>query len=160
LTSGETLEADIIITATGFDMNVLGDIDFAIDDVELDFSKTITYRGMMFTGVPNLVEVFGYFRASWTLRVDLIGDFVCRLLGHLVEIGATVVTPQLRDDEASMTLIPWVDPENFNPGYLLRFLDQLPKQGDHQPWRHAQDYGVERDELPIADLDDGALRYT
>lgn len=160
LTSGETLEADIIITATGFDMNVLGDIDFAIDDVELDFSKTITYRGMMFTGVPNLVEVFGYFRASWTLRVDLIGDFVCRLLGHLDEIGATVVTPQLRDDEASMTLIPWVDPENFNPGYLLRFLDHLPKQGDHQPWRHAQDYRVERDELPIADLDDGALHYT
>jgi cation diffusion facilitator CzcD-associated flavoprotein CzcO len=160
LTSGETLEADIIITATGFDMNVLGDIDFTIDGVELDFSKTITYRGMMFTGVPNLVEVFGYFRASWTLRVDLIGDFVCRLLGHLDEIGATVVTAQLRDDEASMTLIPWVDPENFNPGYLLRFLDHLPKQGDHQPWRHAQDYRVERDELPIADLDDGALRYT
>jgi len=160
LKSGETLEADIIITATGFDMNVLGDIDFAIDGLELDFSTTITYRGMMFTGVPNLVEVFGYFRASWTLRVDLIGDFVCRLLGHLEEIGATVVTPQLRDDETRMTLIPWVDPENFNPGYLLRFLDHLPKQGDHEPWRHAQDYQVERDELPIADLDDGALRYT
>ena len=159
LKSGQTLEADIIITATGFNMNVLGDIDFCIDGVDLDFSSTITYRGMMFTGVPNLVEVFGYFRASWTLRVDLIGDFVCRLLRHLDECGVRVVTPQLRDDERDMELIPWVDPEDFNPGYLTRFLDHLPRQGAHQPWRHAQDYWSEKEDLPNADLDDGALRY-
>ena len=159
LKSGETLEADIIVTATGFNMNVLGDIDFTVDGVELDFAKTITYRGMMFTGVPNLVEVFGYFRASWTLRVDLIGDFVCRLLRHMDEIGARVVTPHLRDVDTGMALIPWVDPEDFNPGYLTRFLDFLPKQGAHQPWRHAQDFWVEREDLPVADLDDGSLHY-
>ena len=159
LKSGETLAADIIVTATGFNMNVLGDIEFRIDGVELDFAKTITYRGMMFTGVPNLVEVFGYFRASWTLRVDLIGDFVCRLLRHMDEVGARVVTPQLRDVDTGMALIPWVDPHDFNPGYLTRFLDFLPQQGAYQPWRHAQDFWVEREDLPVADLDDGTLHY-
>ena len=83
LKSGQQLEADIIVTATGFNLSVLGDIDFAIDGKPLDFADTVTYRGMMFTGVPNMAWVFGYFRASWTLRADLVGDFVCRLLNHM-----------------------------------------------------------------------------
>ncbi|MEI4861503.1 FAD-containing monooxygenase EthA, partial [Klebsiella pneumoniae] len=77
LKSGKELAADIIITATGFNLSVLGDIPFEVDGKKVDFADTVTYRGMMFTGVPNLVWIFGYFRASWTLRVDLIGDFVC-----------------------------------------------------------------------------------
>src|ERR1039458_1464072 len=125
LRSGATLDADIIITATGFEMNVLGDIAFTIDDAPLDFSSTVTYQGMMFTGVPNMLWVFGYFRNSWTLRVDLIGDFVCRLLAHMDELGASVVTPTLRDDETRMALAPWVDPDDFNPGYLMRSLHQI-----------------------------------
>ncbi|MBW2400808.1 MAG: NAD(P)/FAD-dependent oxidoreductase, partial [Deltaproteobacteria bacterium] len=88
LKSGEVLEANIIITATGFNLSVLGDIEFAINDKPLDFSDTVTYHGMMFTGVPNMLWIFGYFRASWTLRVDLLGDFVCRLLNHMEEKGA------------------------------------------------------------------------
>ena len=95
LKSGKQLDADIIVTATGFNLSVLGDIDFAIDGKPLDFPDTVTYRGMMFTGVPNMVWVFGYFRASWTLRADLVGDFVCRLLNahgakgaKRVEVGA------------------------------------------------------------------------
>jgi cation diffusion facilitator CzcD-associated flavoprotein CzcO len=159
LRSGATLDADIIITATGFEMNVLGDIAFTIDDAPLDFSSTVTYQGMMFTGVPNMLWVFGYFRNSWTLRVDLIGDFVCRLLAHMDELGASVVTPTLRDDETRMALAPWVDPDDFNPGYLMRSLHLLPKQGDHAPWRHAQDYWSEKTELPAVDLDDGALAF-
>src|SRR6202022_1886473 len=91
LKSGQTLEADIIITATGFNLNVLGDIAFAIDGKPLDFAETVTYRGMMFTGVPNMVWVFGYFRASWTLRTDLVADFVCRLLVQMNKIGAKKV---------------------------------------------------------------------
>ena len=83
LKSGKTLDADIIVTATGFHLNMMGDIAFTIDGAKLAFSDTVTYRGMMFTGVPNLVWVFGYFRASWTLRADLVGDFVCRLLKHM-----------------------------------------------------------------------------
>ena len=83
LKSGTLLEADIIVTATGFNLCVLGDIDFTIDGKPLVFSDTVTYRGMMFTGVPNMAWVFGYFRASWTLRSDLVADFVCRLLNHM-----------------------------------------------------------------------------
>ena len=88
LKSGKHLDADIIITATGFNLNVLGDIAFEIDGQPLVFGDTVTYRGMMFTGIPNLAWVFGYFRASWTLRADLVGDFVCRLLKHMDEKGA------------------------------------------------------------------------
>ncbi len=159
LESGEQLDADIIITATGFNLNVLGDIAFTIDGEPLAFHDAITYRGTMFTGIPNMAWVFGYFRASWTLRADMIGDFVCRLLRHMDERGAAVVTPTLRESDADMTLSPWVDPENFNPGYLSRGLHLLPKQGDHEPWQHKQLYLVEKDELPTADLEDGSLVY-
>ena len=98
LTSGTELEADVIVTATGFHLNVLGDIAFTIDDKPLVFSDTVTYRGMMFTGVPNMVWVFGYFRASWTLRADLVADFVCRLLRHMDAKGVHRMTPALRPE--------------------------------------------------------------
>jgi len=160
LQSGKTLEADIVVTATGFDLNVLGDIAFTIDDEPLEFHETVSYRGTMFTGIPNMAWVFGYFRASWTLRADLIGDFVCRLLQHMDAKGASIVVPELRPEDNDMPLLPWVDPENFNPGYIMRGLDLLPMQGTREPWRHTQDYWNERKELPAADLDDGALRFS
>ena len=159
LKSGKLLEADIIVTATGFNLNVLGDIDFVIDGKPLIFSETVTYRGMMFTGVPNLVWVFGYFRASWTLRADLIADFVCRLLNHMKLIGAKKVTPALRPEDKDMPLLPWIDPENFNPGYLMRAMHLLPKRGDKPEWQHTQDYWREKDTLPAIDLDDPAFVY-
>ncbi|HZP87954.1 MAG TPA: NAD(P)/FAD-dependent oxidoreductase, partial [Burkholderiales bacterium] len=159
LKSGELIEADIIVTATGFSLNVLGDIDFVIDDAPLVFSDTVTYHGMMFTGVPNMVWVFGYLRASWTLRADLVANFVCRLLRHMKENGATQVTPMLRPEEKDMPLAPWIDPENFSPGYLMRGLHLLPKRGDKPEWQHTQDYWSEKDELPAIDLDGGALVY-
>jgi cation diffusion facilitator CzcD-associated flavoprotein CzcO len=159
LKSGETLEADVVVTATGFNLNVLGDIAFTIDGKPLVFSDTVTWRGTLFTGVPNMAWVFGYFRASWTLRADLIADFVCRLLKHMAARGAAVVTPRLRAEDRGMALAPWVDPENFNPGYLMRGMHLLPRQGDRLPWRHTQDYWSEKDELPAADLDDGTLAY-
>lgn len=159
LESGETLEADIIVTATGFDLNVLGDIAFTIDDEPLDFHECLTYRGTMFTGIPNMAWVFGYFRASWTLRADMIGDFVCRLLKHMDDKGASVVVPQLRPEDNDMAQLPWVDPDNFNPGYIMRGLHLLPMQGTKDPWRHTQDYWSERKEMPLADLDDGSLVF-
>jgi cation diffusion facilitator CzcD-associated flavoprotein CzcO len=159
LKSGRTLAADIVVTATGFNLSVLGDIDFAIDGRPLRFSETVTYRGMMFTGVPNMAWVFGYFRASWTLRADLVADFVCRLLDHMRKKGASRVTPTLRPEDRDMPLLPWIDPENFNPGYLMRGLDLLPKRGDKPEWQHTQDYWSEKDEFPAADLDDGAFVY-
>jgi cation diffusion facilitator CzcD-associated flavoprotein CzcO len=155
LKSGKSLEADIIITATGFNLNVLGDIDFTIDGEPLVFSDTVTYRGMMFTGVPNMAWVFGYFRASWTLRADLVADFVCRLLNHMKEKGVGKVTPVLRPEDKDMPLLPWIDPENFNPGYLMRGMHLLPKRGDKPEWQHTQDYWSEKDQFPAADLENG-----
>jgi monooxygenase len=159
LKSGDKLTADIVITATGFNLSVLGDIAFSVDGDEVDMADTVTYRGLMFTGVPNLAYVFGYFRASWTLRADLVADFICRLLNVMDEKGADMVVPALRDDEREMSLGPWVDPENFNPGYLTRSLHLMPKQGDHDPWRLLHDYSIEKELLPAADLDDGALVF-
>lgn len=160
LKSGETLDADVIITATGFDLSVLGDIAFEIDGQPLDFAKTVTYRGMMFTGVPNLVWVFGYFRASWTLRADLIGDFVCRLLGHMEKKDARQVEVALRPEDKDMKIGSWIDPEDFNPGYLMRNMHLLPQAGDKPEWRHTQDYWTEKDLFPTIDLDDAAFRYS
>jgi len=159
LDSGRELEADIIITATGFNLSVLGDIDFSIDGNPLDFSKTVTYRGMMFTGIPNMLWVFGYFRASWTLRADLIGDFTCRLLNHMDELSAKRVEPRLRPDEQNLPKLDWMDPNNFNPGYLMRGQHLLPRRLDKPEWQHTQDYWYEKDALPVVDLDDGCLVY-
>jgi cation diffusion facilitator CzcD-associated flavoprotein CzcO len=160
LKSGKTLEADIVITATGFNLNVLGDIAFSIDGKPLVFNDTVTYRGMMFTGVPNMVWVFGYFRASWTLRADLIGDFVCRLLKHMKAKGARQVDVALRPEDQDMPILPWMDPDNFNPGYLMRGMHLLPKRGDKPEWQHTQDYWAEKDVFPAIDLDGSEFRYT
>ena len=156
LASGERLDADVVITATGFDLSVMGDVAFVVDGQEVDWADTVTYRGLMFTGVPNLAYVFGYFRASWTLRADLIADFVCRLLTHLDEIDKSMVVP-VRDGDGE--LLPWVEPENFNPGYLTRSLAKMPKQGAEAPWRLEHEYSLEKEILPGADLDDGSLEY-
>jgi len=160
LRSGEELEADIIVTATGFNMNVLGDIAFEIDGEPLDFAETVTYRGMMFTGIPNMAWVFGYFRASWTLRADLVADFVCRLLKHMDAQGVRQVDVALRPQDSNMPLLPWIDPENFNPNYVLRAMHLLPKRGDKPEWQHNQDYWAEKDEFPAIDLDDKAFVYS
>jgi cation diffusion facilitator CzcD-associated flavoprotein CzcO len=159
LKSGKLLAADIIVTATGFELNVLGDIHFTIDETPLVFSKTVTYRGMMFTGVPNMAWVFGYFRASWTLRTDLVADFTCRLLNHMHEIGARKVTPKLRPEEENMPPQSWIDPQNFNPGYVMRGMHLLPQRLDKPEWQHSQDYWAEKDQIPAANLDDGTLVY-
>ncbi len=159
LESGKELEADIIVTATGFNLCVLGDIAFSIDGKPLSFPDTVTYRGMMFTGVPNLVWVMGYFRASWTLRVDLIGDLVCRLLNHMKAKGVHRVTPQLRAEDRGLPLLDWIDPENFNPGYLARGMDLLPKRLDKPQWQHTQDYWADKVDLPAIDLEDEVFHY-
>ncbi len=159
LKSGRELPADIIVTATGFNLSVLGDIDFTIDGKPLVFSDTVTYRGMMFTGVPNMVWVFGYVRASWTLRADMVADFTCRLLRHMEAKKAKSVGVALRPEDADMPLLDWIDPENFNPGYLMRGMHLLPKRGNKPEWQHTQDYWAEKDAFPAIDLDDAAFVY-
>ncbi|WP_088309408.1 flavin-containing monooxygenase [Novosphingobium sp. B 225] len=150
--SGEEIEADIIVAATGFNLLMMGGIPFSVDGQPVDWHDTVNYRGMMFTGVPNMCWVMGYFRASWTLRVDMMGDFVCSLLGHMDKIGASRVDVALRDEDHNMELSDWIENDNFNPSYLMRGLKLLPRRGDKPEWRHNQDYWAERGEFPKIDL--------
>ena len=139
---------------------MLGDIDFAIDGKPLDFSDTVTYRGMMFTGVPNMAWVFGYFRASWTLRADLVADFVCRLLNHMKatrreegDAGAAARGP------ATCRCCRGSIRRTSIPAIMMRGMHLLPKRGDKPEWQHTQDYWAEKDEFPAIDLDDAAFVY-
>jgi hypothetical protein len=119
----------------------------------------VTYRGMMFTGMPNMLWIFGYFRASWTLRVDLLADFVCRLLKHMQQKGASKVEVQLRPEDEDMELLSWLDTEDFNPGYMLRGMHLLPRRGAKPEWQHTQDYWAEKDAVPAIDLDGPEFVY-
>lgn len=150
--SGEEIDADIIVAATGFNLSVMGGIPFEVDGRAIDWADTVTYRGMMMTGVPNMAWVMGYFRASWTLRVDMMGDFVCNLLNHMDDIGAKKVEVVLRAEDQEMAILPWIEADNFNPGYLMRGIDAMPRRGDKPEWRHNQDYWQERDAFPQIDL--------
>lgn len=158
LRSGKTLNADIVITATGFNLSIQGDIVFKVDGKEMSFADTVTYRGMMFTGVPNLAWIFGYSFHSWTLRAELIGHFVCRLLSHMRAIGASTVVPHLPPD--GVALRPWVDPDEFNPGYLMRSAHLLPKFAESPDWQHSQDYLYEKEALPAIDLEQSPLVFS
>ncbi|WP_169569126.1 flavin-containing monooxygenase [Sneathiella limimaris] len=159
LKSGAHLDADVIITATGFNLCALGDIDFTIDGKAYHFSDSWAHRGILFSGLPNLAWVFGYLRTSWTMRSELVSDFVCRLLNHMKDKGASMVVPELRPEDKDMPELPFVDPENFNAGYLMRDMHLMPKQGDRQPWVFNQDYYQEKDQIPATDLEDGTLIY-
>jgi cation diffusion facilitator CzcD-associated flavoprotein CzcO len=158
--SGEEIEADIILTATGFNLNAFGDIDFVVDGKPVAASDTVTYRGMMFTGIPNMIWVMGYFRASWTLRADLIGDFVCRLLQHMDEKGAKKIEVVMGPEEEKLERLPWIDPDNFNPGYLARGMHLMPKRLPKWEWQHTQDYWREKDEFPQINLDGSEFKYS
>jgi len=159
VSSGEEIPADVVVSATGFNLSLFSDIAFAVDGEPVDFTKHVTWRGIMISGVPNMAYFFGYFRHSWTLRVDLVSDLVVRLMASMRDKGATMVVPTLRAEEVDMPLRPWSDPENFNPGYVMRSLHLLFKQGDREPWTHLLEHQEERDILPRADLDDGTLIY-
>jgi cation diffusion facilitator CzcD-associated flavoprotein CzcO len=158
LQSGETLEADIIVTATGLQLLVMGGITFEVDGKAVDFGACWTWRGMLFSGVPNMAHTFGYINASWTLRADLTARFVGRLLNHMDRRGVAQVTPTLRPADKDMPSRPWLD--DFSAGYIQRALHRLPKQGDRDPWRNSQDYRRDRKTLPNAPLDDGSLVFS
>ena len=158
VSSGEVLEADVVVTATGFNLSVFGDIPFRLDGEPVDFSQRVTWRGIMISGVPNMAYAFGYFRHSWTLRVDLVNDVVGRIFERMAKRGSSTVVPTLRPEDEGMPLLPWSDPNNFNPGYVLRSQDRMFKQSDRDPWTHMHEHDHERVSLPEADIDDG-LQY-
>jgi len=159
VSSGAEIPADIVVSATGFTMSLLGDVAFAVDDEPVDFTGRVTWRGIMISGVPNMAYIFGYFRHSWTLRVDLVCDLLVRLWANMADKGATMVTPALRAEEADMPLLPFADPENFNSGYVMRSQHLLFRRGDREPWTHLLELEQELEILPKADLDDGTLIY-
>lgn len=153
LKSGEKLEADIIITATGLALEWLGGANVVVDGEKIDIGDTLTYRGMMFSGVPNLVSVFGYLNASWTLRADLISEYVCRLLTFMQRKGFAEARPVNHDP--GMPREPYAD---FTSGYFLRAIDKLPKQG-RAPWRHPQDYARDIFAMRYGRIEDGVLEF-
>jgi cation diffusion facilitator CzcD-associated flavoprotein CzcO len=157
LTSGDTLEADIIVTATGLKMIVLSDVAFSVDGQDVHWPDKVAYKGMMYSDVPNMVQTFGYINASWTLKADITAQYVCRVLNHMADLGARQVTPRLRDEDRDMTLGPWID--DFSAGYMQRIMHLFPKQGDRDPWRNTQNYMLDRKLITSAPLEDGALVF-
>lgn len=156
---GKEVPADVIVSATGLNLQMMGGVPFSVDGRPFDFAEAWTHRGMLFTGAPNLAWTFGYIRASWTLRADLVAGFVCRLLAHMDETGAAVAEPRLRPEDADMPALPFFDPEDFNPGYITRALPILPRRGDRDPWRFSQDFQEEKVAIPAASLTDGTIVY-
>ena len=157
LDSGKELQADIIVTATGLNLIACGGIKLFINGKEIDFSSTYTYRGLMYSDVPNFTLTFGYVNASWTLRADIIAAYICRILNHMDDKKALRCTPRLRKQDENMSPRPFI--EGFTSGYLLRVMDNLPRQGDHEPWTNPQDYKYEKAVFSKKDLEDGALIF-
>jgi len=154
--SGEVLEADIIITATGLDLRVLGDVRISVDDRPVDIAKTFSYKSMMFSDVPNLVSTFGYINASWTLKADLTAEYACRVLNHMAETGTQQCTPRL--PEHDMAGADWID--GFSSGYIQRKIHLLPKQGTESPWVNTQNYALDRQVIGKGPIEDGHLQFT
>jgi cation diffusion facilitator CzcD-associated flavoprotein CzcO len=153
LESGDEIEADIIVTATGLQLEFLSGVRFSIDGEPVSFPETHTYKGLMCSDVPNLVQTFGYVNASWTLRADLNSDFVCRVLNHMDELGMQQCTPRLRAEDQPIAKRPWI--EGYSSGYLQRGLHLFPMQGDHAPWCNTQNYTLEKKTIRDAPIDDG-----
>jgi monooxygenase len=157
LQSGGELEADIVVTATGLQLVTLGEMEFVVDGEPVDFSKTWTYKGFAYSDVPNLASSFGYINASWTLRADLICEYVCRLLNHMDETGTVQCTPRLRASDAGMPERPWI--ENFTSGYMQRMMHRFPKQGDREPWINPQNYRRDKKMFKKSPVADGVMRF-
>ncbi len=157
LKSGDLLEADIVVTATGLSLIMLGGVAFSVDGQPVDFADTFTYMGMMYSEVPNMISTFGYINASWTLRSDLTAEWTCRLLNYMDEAGHLQCAPRLRPEDRNMAIRPFID--NFTPGYIERVMHLFPKQGASEPWVNTQDYGRERKMFSRAPIEDGVLDF-
>ncbi len=156
LKSGEELEADIIVTATGLNLVLLGQTELTVDGEPVNMGEKVNYKGVMFNDIPNMASVFGYVNASWTLKTDIVCDYVCRLLAEMDRKGAAIANPHL--DDADMPRLPFVD--DFSSGYFARSFDKLPKNGDRHPWRVLQNYAAEKKILTKEPVDDGVLVFS
>jgi cation diffusion facilitator CzcD-associated flavoprotein CzcO len=157
LRSGSAIDADIIVTATGLNLLLLGGAEFSVDGERVQFPETWSYKGMMFSGVPNLVYTLGYINASWTLRSELVAEYVCRLLNRMDEIGASRCTPRLREEDVAMNTHPLT--EYFSPGYIRRGAHLFPLQADNDPWRNTQNYATDKKIIRHSPIEDGVLDF-
>ena len=157
LVSGEHLEADLIVMATGLQLVTLGEMDFVVDGKPVDFSRTWTYKGFAYSDIPNLASSFGYINASWTLRADLICEYVCRLLNHMAKTKTVRCIPRLRASDLSMPERPWID--QFSPNYMKRVMHMFPRQGDREPWINPQNYGRDKKMFRHGRVDDGVMTF-
>jgi cation diffusion facilitator CzcD-associated flavoprotein CzcO len=153
LESGEELEADVIVTATGLNLLFLGGMRLTVDGDEVDVPSTMAYKGMMLSGVPNMVFTVGYTNASWTLKADLTSEYVCRLLKHMDAHGYKRCVPEV---DSTITEQPLLD---FTSGYVLRSLDHFPKQGSEEPWKLRQNYPLDIRTIRRGAIEDGAMRF-
>jgi monooxygenase len=154
LESGRELEADLIVTATGLKMVPIGRIQLSVDGSEVELPQAVAYRGMMLSGVPNMAFSFGYTNQSWTLGSDLTAERVCGLLGHMDRHGYTHCMPRIEED--GFTPAPFAD---LTSGYILRAIDQFPRQGPEDPWRRVQNYARDRRTARRAPIDDPVLEF-
>jgi monooxygenase len=154
LKSGEQLNADIIVTATGLVLRLFSGMQLYVDNVPVDLPKTLVYKGMMFSDVPNLAFAVGYTNASWTLKCDLAAEYVCRLLNHMDRHRYTICTPRIDDPDIEEE--PVID---FNSGYVLRALDTLPRQGSKTPWRLHQNYMRDLSLMRYGRVEDGTMEF-
>ena len=155
LESGRTLEADIIVTATGLNLLALGGTELAVDGREIELGETIAYKGMMLSGVPNMAFATGYTNASWTLKADLVCQYVCRVINHLDHVGVRQVTPRAPDP--SEPTHPFID---LASGYVMRSVEKFPRQGDRTPWRLHQNYPRDIAMLRYGSLEDEAIEFS
>jgi len=154
LRSGAELEADLIVTATGLKLKVLGGLALQVDDQPIELSKAMTYKGMMLSDVPNLAFAMGYTNASWTLKCDLTAEYVCRVLNYMDQRGAASCVPRRTDPRVQEE--PLID---FSSSYVKRSIDAFPRQGSRAPWRLYQNYALDRRMLRRSALDDGTLEF-
>jgi cation diffusion facilitator CzcD-associated flavoprotein CzcO len=154
LRSGEILPADIVVSATGLVVKIMGGAEILVDGIPVQFNEKLVYKGSMFNGVPNLAMFFGYTNASWTLRCDLTARFVCRVLRHMDREGWTVCTPELPD--SSVVPEPLLD---FSSGYVTRGNAVLPRRGQKPPWRVKQNYLLDLAAFAVGSIDDGTLKF-
>jgi cation diffusion facilitator CzcD-associated flavoprotein CzcO len=154
LASGGKLEADVIVTATGLDMQLMSGLKATVDGEPVNFPDTFSYKGMMYSGVPNLASTFGYTNASWTLKADLTAEYLCRLINHMDRHGYGECRPIA---DAPIEPTPWLD---FSSGYVRRALTRLPKQGTTAPWRVYQNYALDLLAFRFGKLEDGVMRFS
>lgn len=154
LSNGDELHADIIVTATGLVLKIMAGLELMVDGQTVDLSKKMAYKGMMYSDLPNLAQAFGYTNASWTLKCDLTSEYVCRMLKYMDSHGFASCTPRLTD--------PTVRPEpalDFNSGYVLRALNEIPSQGSKHPWRLHQNYIRDLSMLRYGRVDDPSMEF-